>query len=188
MRKDKVEDREILEQFDKGASFAEKAFVSLVGKYGQQLYWQIRRVVKNHDQANDILQNVFVKVWQFLGDFNRDSSLYTWLYRIARNETLNFLQSEKRSSTVDLDDEMLEIKAGHALLDQHTPEQISELLMQAVETLPEKQALVFQLKYFEDLPYHEIAAQLGTSEGALKASYHHATGKIRKFLEAQLNL
>ena len=111
----------------------------------------------------------------------------SWMYRIARNETITFLEKEKKNSSIDIDDSLVEIIAGHASLDTHNAEEISELLMKAIEILPEKQALVFQLKYFEDLKYSEISAQLGTSEGALKANYFHAVQKIQDFILSKLN-
>lgn len=181
------DDNELLNLFDQGTSFSEKAFTIITKKYGNQLYWQIRRITKNHEQTNDVLQNVLVKVWTNLNTFNRDSNLYTWLYRIARNETLNFLEKEKRHASIDTDDSIIEIMAGHEVLDRFSADKISELLLKAIETLPEKQAVIFQLKYFEDLKYSEISEQLGTSEGALKASYFHAVQKIQHFVLNELN-
>ncbi|MFT5780574.1 MAG: RNA polymerase sigma-70 factor (ECF subfamily), partial [Crocinitomicaceae bacterium] len=105
----------------------------------------------------------------------------------ARNETLNFLDKEKRRSGVDMDESLLEIVAGHSLLDNHSSDEIWDLLQDAIATLPEKQAIVFQLKYFEDLKYSEISKKLNTSEGALKASFHHAKQKIQNFIELKLN-
>lgn len=151
------------------------------------MYRQIRGMAKSHELTNDILQDVFVKVYQNLPSFKGESSLYTWMYRIARNETLNFLEKEQRRSGFDMDTPTLEIKAGHSDLDQTDGETISNLLQEAIATLPEKQAIVFQLKYFEELPYHEISKRLGTSEGALKASFFHAKKKIETFILTQLN-
>lgn len=185
--KQHLDDSEICKQFAQGGSQAEKAFTIIVGKYGPMLYNQIRAITKNHEHTNDVLQNVFVKVYQNLADFKGDSALYTWMYRIARNEALNFIEKEQRRSGVDLDTPILEIKAGHAVLGHTDSETISKLLQKAIDSLPEKQAVVFQLKYFEDLPYNEISKRLGTSEGALKASFHHAKQKIEKFILNQLN-
>lgn len=182
------DDDEILSLFDQGGSHAERAFGYLVAKYGELLYAQIRRIVKNHEHTNDVLQNVLIKVFQNIPKFNRDSALYTWMYRIARNETLNFLEKEKRRSGVDIDGPTLEIITGHHALNDISGEEISELLEKAIDRLPEKQAIVFQLKYFEDLKYSEISQKLGTSEGALKASFHLARQKIEEFLLSQLNL
>lgn len=181
------EDEHIVNEFLKGGSHAEKAFSLLVKHYGELLYGQIRRITKNHEHTNDVLQNVLVKIYQNLGDFRGQSALYTWMYRIARNEALNFLDKEQRRSGVEMDERMLEIKAGHHLLDQVDGETIERLLSEAIDLLPEKQAIVFQLKYFEELKYSEISARLNTSEGALKASFHIARQKIEEYLVTKLN-
>lgn len=181
------EDDDIIKLFKRGGNDNE-AFNFLVAKYGEVLYRQIRAITRNHEFTNDVLQNVLVKVYQNLHDFKGDSALYTWMYRIARNETLNFLDKEKRRSGVDLDEPIFEILSGHSVLDSTTPELISDLLIRAVNSLPEKQAAVFQLKYFEDLKYSEISVRLKTSEGALKANFHHARQKIEQFISAELNL
>lgn len=182
-----LDDSEIIQQFSLGGTQADQAFRTLVDQYGPALYRQIRGMAKSHELTNDILQDVFVKVYQNLASFNGDSALTTWMFRIARNESLNFLQKELRRSGVDLDASILEIKAGHSSLDQIDGEKISQLLQDAMETLPDKQATVFQLKYFEELPYHEISRRLGTSEGALKASFFHAKKKIEQFVLNKLN-
>ena len=182
-----LDDSEILQQFSQGGQQAELAFRALVNQHGPALYRQIRSIARSHELTNDILQDVFVKVYQNLSDFKGDAALTTWMFRIARNETLNFLQKEHRRSGVDLDEPILEIKAGHTELNQLGGDVISQLLQDAIGTLPDKQAIVFQLKYFEDLPYHEISKRLGTSEGALKASFFHAKKKIEKFILSQLN-
>lgn len=181
------EDDEIVALFNQGGSKANSAFNILVAKYGEILYRQIRVVTKNHEHTNDVLQNVLVKVYQNLNSFKGDSALYTWMYRIARNESLNFIDKEKRRTGVDLDEPVFEIIAGHSGLDTMDSEMISGLLMQAIQSLPEKQATVFQLKYFEDMKYSEISKKLNTSEGALKASFHHAKQKIQDFILTQLN-
>ncbi len=182
-----LDEKELCRQFSQGGSLAEKAFTKIVQAFGPALYRQIRLITKNGQHTDDVLQNVFVKVYQNLGSFKGESSLYTWMYRIARNEALNFIQKEERRSGIDLDAAVFEIKAGHDVLDGTTEETISFLLDAAMESLPEKQALVFQLKYFEELPYKEISERLGTSEGALKASFHHAKQKIEKFILERLN-
>ena len=182
------EDDDIIKLFKQGGKDTNKAFNYLVSKYGEVLYRQIRAITRNHEFTNDVLQNVLVKVFQNLNDFKGDSALYTWMYRIARNETLNFLDKEKRRSGVDLDEPIFEILSGHSMLDSSTPEFISDLLIRAVNSLPEKQAAVFQLKYFEDLKYSEISIRLNTSEGALKANFHHARQKIEQFISTELNL
>ena len=182
------EDEDIITLFNQGGSSTEKAFNQLVAKYGEILYRQIRAVTRNHEHTNDVLQNVLIKIYQNLNGFKGDSALYTWMYRITRNETLNFIEKEKRRSGVDIDPPILEILAGHQVLDSTTSETISDLLTKAINSLPEKQAIVFQLKYFEELKYSEISKKLGTSEGALKANFHHAKQKIEEFILNQLNL
>lgn len=181
------EDQEILDLFDRGGSSIDQAFQLLVKTYGEILYSQIRRITRNHEQTNDVLQNVLVKVYQNLGNFKRNSSLYTWMYRICRNEALNFLEKENRRTGVDIDPPMLEIIAGNQSLDTLDSEKISELLNKAIESLPEKQALVFQLRYFEDMTYAEMSKKLSTSEGGLKANFHHAKQKIQEFILNALN-
>lgn len=181
------EDQEILDLFDQGGSSVDQAFKLLVKTYGEILYSQIRKITRNHEQTNDVLQNVLVKIYQNLAKFKRNSSLYTWIYRICRNEALNFLEKENRRTGVDIDPPMLEIIAGNQSLDTLDSEKITDLLNRAVESLPEKQALVFQLRYFEEMPYSEISKKLTTSEGALKANFHHAKQKIQEFILNALN-
>lgn len=182
-----LDDNTIIEKFNQGGKHAEKAFKVLVENYGEILYSQIRRIANNHEHTNDILQNVFIKVHQNLSNFNGDSALYTWMYRIARNESLNFIQKEKLRTGVDVSPITLEIMAGHNVLDTTSPETISTLLQEAIDTLPDKQSVIFQLKYFEELKYSEISSRLNTSEGALKASFHHAKKKIEKYIISKLN-
>lgn len=183
-----LDDKAFFELFNQGGSFANEAFTGLVKHYGPILYNQIRAISRNHELTNDILQNVLIKVFQNLPKFKGDSALYTWMYRIARNETLNYLEKEKRRTGVDIDEPILEIIAGHHVLDSTTPEMISNTLQAAIETLPEKQAIVFEMKYFQELKYSEISKITGTSEGALKANFHHAKQKIETFILSKLNL
>lgn len=182
-----LSDQDIINLFNQGGNKADLAFQAIVSQFGEALYSQIRVITKNHEFTNDALQNVLIKVYQNLSKFKGDSALYTWLFRIARNETLNFIEKEKRRSGVDLDASVLEIKAGHDVLDGTTPEIIEKHLHEAIASLPEKQALVFQLKYFEELKYSEISKRLSTSEGALKANFHHAKRKIEEFILDILN-
>lgn len=182
------DDEQLLKDFHRDKISKEKAFKILVTSYGPLLYNQVRRITKNHEWTNDVLQNVFIKVFQNLESFKGDSTLYTWIYRIAHNETLNFIDKEKRRSGADIDPTYIEKILPHAAIDGVSADDIELLLKQAIESLPEKQAMVFKLKYFEDLKFSEIAQLLKTSEGGLKANYHHARQKVEQFLLAQLNL
>ena len=159
-----------------------QAFEEVVNQYSQQLYWQIRKMVITHSDADDVLQNVFIKVWTNLDAFRAESKLSTWLYRIAVNESITFINREKtkRNLSIDDDDSFL----GDQL--ESDPyfdgDEAALKLQKAILTLPEKQRLVFNMKYFEDLKYSEISEILNTSEGALKASFHHASKKIEEYL------
>jgi RNA polymerase sigma-70 factor (ECF subfamily) len=161
----------------------ERAYTALIRKYQEKLYWHIRRMVVDHDDANDVLQNVFIRVWKGLENFREDSQLYTWLYRIATNECLTFLEQQKRKSVVPLDD----VEAGlsnKVRADQHFDANKLEWKLQlAIQQLPEKQRVVFSLRYYDEMPYEEMSRVLETSEGALKASYHHAVKKIEEYIK-----
>jgi RNA polymerase sigma-70 factor (ECF subfamily) len=184
METNKYSENQLLELFSSGGSAAEKAFGILLDRYSEPVYWQIRRLTRNHELTNDILQNVWIKVWKNIDSFNGDASLFTWIYRIARNESINTLKSEKRHNSIELDPLIVERLPGQSTLEKHSPEQIVDLLQNAIDGLPDKQALVFQLKYFDELKYSEIAELTGTTEGALKASYSIAVEKIQQFLKA----
>jgi len=160
----------------------EEAFRLLLKKYQQKIYWHVRRMVIDHDDADDVVQDIFVKVWKNLGNFREDSQLYTWLYRIATNECITFLNKKKQKQNVSLDDDTTAYLA-ETLADGNyfNGDKAQMKLQQALLTLPEKQKLVFNMKYFEDMKYEEISNVLGTSVGALKASYHLAVKKIEAF-------
>jgi RNA polymerase sigma-70 factor (ECF subfamily) len=163
-------------------SDAEKAFRMLVELYGSRLYWHIRRIVVIHDDADDALQNTFISVWKNLGAFRNESSLYTWLYSIATNEALSLIRKREKHSGVSLDslEEYFSNSAeGSTWFDG---DEASIKLQNAILKLPDKQRLVFNMKYFDDMSYEEISQSLGTSVGALKASYHHAVKKIEHYL------
>lgn len=176
-----IEDNELLIMFREPAS-REKAYTSIIKKYQERLYWHVRRMVVGHEDANDVLQNVFIRVWNGLENFREDAKLYTWLYRVATNECLTFLDQQKRKATVSFDDseEGLgnQIKADK----DFDPKQIEWKLQLAIQKLPEKQRIVFNLRYYDEMPYEEMSRVLQTSEGALKASYHHAVKKIEDYL------
>ena len=177
-----LDDQELLQQFRQAAT-KEKAFTAIIKKYQEKLYWHIRRMVVDHDDTNDVLQNMFIKVWNALDNFREDSQLYTWLYRIATNESLTFLQQQKRRSAVSLNDVESglsnKVKADAAF----DATKLEWKLQLAIQQLPEKQRAVFNLRYYDEMPYEEMSRVLETSEGALKASYHHAVKKIEEFIK-----
>lgn len=174
-------DQELLKSFA-DASTKEQAFTSIIKKYQEKLYWHVRRMVVNHDDANDVLQNMFIKVWKGLENFREDSGLYTWLYRIATNETLTYLTQQKRKSTVSISDD----ESGLANQLKSDPDfdanKLEWKLQLGIQSLPEKQRLVFNLRYYDEMPYSKMSVVLATTEGALKASYHHAAKKIEDFI------
>ena len=157
------------------------AFSVIVRTYQERLYWHIRKMVLSHDDANDVLQNTFMKAWNGLDGFRGDSQVSTWLYRIATNETLTFLTNKRMRSQNSLDD-VDEVLLQNLKADTYfNGTEIQMKLQKAILTLPEKQRLVFNMKYFDDITYDQMEAILGTSVGALKASYHYAVKKIEKF-------
>lgn len=159
------------------------AFHELVATYQERLYWHIRKMVLNHEDADDILQNTFVKVWKSIGNFREESSLFTWLYRIATNESLTFISSNKRKSFVPMN-ETSEFLLNNLMTDPYFEgDEIQKKLQEAILQLPEKQRIVFNMKYFDDLKYDDMSEILDTSVGALKASYHHAAKKIEEYLK-----
>ena len=157
-------------------------FNLIVRRYQERLYWHIRKILLDHDDTDDVLQECFVKVWTALEGFREESGLFTWLYRIATNEALSFLKRKKRRAMFSLSD--IEHKMSENLeTDQYFNGDVLQLKFQkAILKLPEKQRLIFNMKYFDEMKYEEIAEILGTSVGALKASYHHAVKKIEKML------
>lgn len=159
------------------------AFPELINKFSEPLYWQIRRMVQNHDDTDDLLQNVFMKAWQSLDLFRGDAKLSTWLHKIAINEALTFLQSRQRRQMESLDsDDSVAARAIEAD-EWFDGDEAALKLRKAVASLPAKQQLVFNMKYFDEMKYEEIAEVTGTSVGALKTSYHLAVKKIEQFLE-----
>jgi len=176
-----LEDKELLYQF-KQPTEKERAFTGIIKKYQEKLYWHIRRIVVSHDDANDILQNMFIKVWNSLENFREDSQLYTWLYRIATNECFTFLEQLKRRSAVSLSDVESSLVNKVKADENFDANKLEWKLQLAIQHLPEKQRLVFNLRYYDEMPYEEMSRVLETSEGALKASYHHAAKKIENFL------
>ena len=157
-------------------------FNMLVRTYQQKVYWLVRKMVIDHDDADDVTQEVFIKVHKSIETFRADSQLYTWLYRVATNECLTFLQKKRRRFFLPLEDVTGELSAKIESSPSITGDEVQKKLQKALLTLPDKQRLVFNLKYYEDMTYEEMAKVTGTSEGALKASYHHAVKKIEEFL------
>ena len=177
-----MQDEELLSEF-RNPSTKEKAFTAIIKKYQEKLYWHIRRMVVEHEDANDVLQNVFIRVWNGLQNFREDSQLYTWLYRIGTNECLTFLEQKKRKSTVSIDGDVETGLSNTIKADKHfDPNKLEWKLQLAMQQLPEKQRIVFNLRYYDEMPYEEMSRVLETSEGALKASYHHAVKKIEDFI------
>jgi RNA polymerase sigma factor (sigma-70 family) len=174
-------DQELLALF-KDPAFKERAFTSIIKKYQEKLYWHIRRMVITHEDADDVLQNMFIKVWKGLENFREDSQLYTWLYRIATNESLTFLAQQKKRNSVSLSDDENGLSNKLKSDTNFDANKLEWKLQLAIQSLPEKQRIVFNLRYYEEMPYEEMSHVLETSEGALKASYHHAAKKIESFI------
>jgi RNA polymerase sigma-70 factor (ECF subfamily) len=187
-----MNDNELLELFHSGER--EKAFTLLMEKYQVRIYWHIRRMVLTHDDADDVMQNTFIKVWKALENFRADSQFYTWLYRIATNEALNHLNNKRKKTAIpfeggssNADDEDNPFGPSNYLKSDpyFNGDDIELKLQRAIDTLPDRQKQVFLLRYYDEMPYEEMSEILGTSVGALKASYHHAVQKIEAFLLKQ---
>jgi len=184
MKAEELSDSDIIARFQETAS-RNAAFEDLIKKYQKRVYWHIRRMVLNHDDADDLIQEVFIKVWNNLSGFREDAKIYTWLYRIATNECITFLNWKKNKSSVSIDEGddsgfLLSILQEGSYIDGN---KIEIRLQEAILTLPDKQRLVFNMKYFERVKYEEMSEILGTSVGALKASFHLAVKKIEKYFE-----
>jgi len=175
------DDKELLYLF-KNADTKESAFTAILKKYQEKLYWHIRRLVIDHDDADDVLQNMFIKVWKGLQNFREDSQLYTWLYRIATNESLTFLEQRKKRNLVSLDTVENGLVNKLKADSNFDANRLEWKLQLGIQQLPEKQRIVFNLRYYDEMPYEEMSRVLETSEGALKASYHHAAKKIEEFI------
>lgn len=176
-----LQDQDILDLFQQ-TSTREKAFSALVKKYQERLYWHIRRMIVNHEDTNDVLQNMFIKVWRNLENFRQDSGLYTWLYRIATNESLTFLEQQKKRSAYSLSDHESALANSLKSEKGFDANKLEWKLQLAIQSLPEKQKAVFCLRYYDEMPYEKMSQVLETSEGSLKASYHHAAKKVEEFI------
>lgn len=175
-------DKELLEAFRKEKSRA-AAFEAIIKKYQQKVYWHARRMVIDHDDADDVTQNTFIKAWENLENFREEAKLFTWLFRVATNEALAFLNKKKASLYSSIDDAVNELSSKITHGDGFSGNEIQRKLQLAILTLPDKQRAVFNMKYFDELTYDEMAEITGTSVGALKASYHHAVKKIEIFVQ-----
>lgn len=179
-----MEDQDILRKFHDPAS-RNLAFNQLVRKYQSKVYWHVRKMVVDHDDADDLTQEVFIKVWNHLANFRQDAALYTWIYRIATNECLNFLSSKRRKFFLPLNDVGAELTQKLEADEQLAGDAVELKLQKAILRLPDKQRLVFNLRYYDEMPYEQMAEVTGTSVGALKASYHHAVKKIEQYVNEQ---
>lgn len=167
----------------------EKAFRILIKEYKERLYWHIRKIVISHDDADDVLQNTFIKIFKGIDNFKQDSKLYSWMYRIATNESITFINKRARERNIDITEMKQELVSNLQSDRWFSGNDIELILQEAVATLPEKQQLVFNMKYFDHMKYQEISDILDTSVGGLKASYFHAVKKIELFIKKNsLNL
>ena len=182
-----IKDDELLALLAQPATL-EKGFRLLMQQYQERLYWHIRRMVTEHEDANDVIQNTFVKVYRSVDKFKGDSKLYTWLYRIATNESLTFLKQRQRKSTDSIDntDNFLDNQLAAESYYEGNDAQV--LLEKALQTLPDKQRAVFQMRYYEEMTYQDMSEIMETSVGALKASYHHAVKKVEAYVKKQLGM
>lgn len=177
--REKYDEARVIEQLHNQAT-CKAAFGKVIEHYSSQLYWQIRRLVIDHDDANDVLQNTFLKAWRSIGDFRQESKLSTWLYRIAINESLDFVRREQKMRNMDGDVSL----ATRLVADNYFDgDQTQALLQEAIATLPDVQRTVFNLKYFDEMKYSEMSKLMGVTEGALKASYHIAVKKITAYVQ-----
>ncbi len=175
-------DKEILTKIKNGKT-AEQGFALLMEKYQEQTYWHVRRILIDHENTNDVLQNTFIKVWKNINKFREDSKLYTWIYRIATNEALSFIKSNKSKYFVSIDemsDNFGEKLEADVYFDGNN---IQRKLFKAIASLPNRQKMVFNMRYFDAMTYQEIADVIGVSIGTLKASYHIAAKKVETFLK-----
>lgn len=177
-------DREIIEHFNSGRQ--EEAFNGIVDAYTERLYWHIRRFLCSHEDTDDLLQDVFIKIWEALPSFRGESRLYTWIYRIATNEVLNHLRKQRFKAVISLESASGALERKIDEDPYFNGDHLQRELHKSIQRLPEKQRIVFSLRYFDEMKYEDMAEVTGTSVGALKASYHHACEKIRNDLQKLL--
>ena len=176
-----VDEVTLVEQL-KDVQTKEQAFRVLISQYKERLYWHIRKIVLSHDDADDVLQNTFIKVFRGINNFKQDSKLYSWMYRIATNESITFLKKKAKDRNVDISEINQELVTSLNSDEWFNGDEIQLILQKALITLPEKQRLVFNMKYFDNMKYDEMSKILDTSVGALKASYFHAVRKIEEYI------
>ena len=178
-----IDEKELVKQL-KNSNTQERAFRELMSLYKKRLYWHIRKIVLSHDDADDVLQNTFIKIFKNINSFKEDSKLFSWMFRIATNESITFINKKAKNLSVDISE------LQHVLVDSlsndvyYSGDEIQIILQKAIISLPQKQQLVFKMKYFDEMKYAEMSEILETSVGALKASYFHATKKIEKFIKS----
>ena len=165
----------------------EKAFRELISLYKERLYWHVRKIVISHDDTDDVLQNTFIKIYKNIGKFKLESKLFSWMYSIATNEAITFINKRNKERKIDISEVQEQIVSTLESDIYFSGEEIQEILQKAIASLPQKQQLVFNMKYFDNIKYTQISEILGTSVGALKASYFHAVKKIESYIKKQLN-
>ena len=175
-------DKQLLEMFQNPET-RNLAFNYIINQNQERAYWHIRKIVLSHEDANDITQNTFIKVWKNLEKFKGDSKIYTWIYTIATNESINFLNKKKKHYFESLDVVSYLLSENFSADSYFDGDDIERKLQKALLTLPTKQRIAFNMRYFDNMKYDEISGILGTSVGALKANYHHAKNKIEEFLK-----
>ena len=180
---DKTYNEEIITEQLHDPARCREAFSRVIAHYTESLYWQIRRMVIDHDDTNDLLQNTFIKAWTNIDNFRCEDKLSTWLHKIAINEAITFINKEKAKNNVSIDDESFLIDNLQAD-EWFDGDEVKLQLQKAINQLPEKQRLVFNMRYFDEMKYEDMSEILGTTVGALKASYHHAIKKIEQFFSS----
>ena len=181
-----MDDGKIIEIYNSGGQ--RKAMDEIVRAYSEPLYWHIRKMVVIHEDADDVLQNTFIKIWQNLPTFRQDSKLFTWIYRIATNEAITFLNKKRIKATVSLSDYGTTLANTVASDSAFNGDKLQRILHQAIAKLPPKQKAVFNMRYFDEMKYEDMAEILETSEGALKASYHHAYKKVLDIVKEKMDM
>lgn len=166
----------------------EKAFKELISLYKERLYWHVRKIVISHDDTDDVLQNTFIKIYKNIGKFKQESKLFSWMYRIATNEAITFINKRNKERKVEISEVQEHLVSTLENDIYFSGEEIQEILQKAIASLPQKQQLVFNMKYFDNIKYTQISEILGTSVGALKASYFHAVKKIESYIKKQNKL